>query len=108
MSYPETARRFARAEGSTRAGAAPTPEALAADKLPMSAWAEERRTEMSPATIARNHADYVRDVAHTLRHAIEVQAQPECMRTVTGEQATELVTAAARNLLDVLGESAAA
>lgn len=70
MTYRDTARRFAMAEQSTRYGAAPTPHALAADKLPLSEWAESRRADMTPHTIANSHALHVQSAAADLREAL--------------------------------------
>ena len=100
MSYQDTARAFARAERSTRAGCAPTPEALAADRLPLSEWSESRRDLMSPQTIAANHALHVRLTAHELREALGAPRTP-----APAEKAAR-VAAAARDLLAAIGEDA--
>jgi hypothetical protein len=106
VTYRDTARRFALAEQSTRYGAAPTPHALAAEKLPMSEWGEARRDMLSPRTIAANHASHVSGTAFNLRDALtraEQEANPMHRLSILAD-----VEDAARALLHAIGEGAEA
>lgn len=100
MTYAETARRFARAETSTRAGFAPDPATLAADKLAMSEWGETRRDLMSPATIAANHALHVSGLASELREALAYYS-----RGTASERTADVLADAAHALLAAIGEA---
>ncbi|MEY4081130.1 MAG: hypothetical protein RL430_1560 [Actinomycetota bacterium] len=74
MSYQETARAFVQAEAPNLP---PYHNGThAADKLPMSAWAESRRAGMTPETIAANHALHVADCAADLRAQVLAWAAP--------------------------------
>ncbi|GAB2699167.1 hypothetical protein BKA24_001761 [Microbacterium marinum] len=67
MSYRDTARAFVDAQS---AYAFPDRLRAAARALPMSEWAEARRDQMTPQTVAANHAAHVSDAAHALREII--------------------------------------
>lgn len=101
MTYRDTARRLALAEQSTRYGAAPTPHALAADKLPMSEWAEARRHDMTPQTIAHNHAAHVSDTAAELRDILDAYDEGPADPLALAEELQD----AARALLAAIGEA---
>lgn len=102
MTYAETARRFARAETSTRAGFTPDPATLAADKLPMSDWAEARRADMSPRTVAANHALHVSDCAAELRDILAAHDEGPADPLALADELQD----AARALLAAIGEGA--
>ncbi|ALJ22057.1 hypothetical protein [Microbacterium sp. No. 7] len=109
MTYPETARRFALAEQSTRSGAAPDVATLGAAKLPMSDWAEARRDIMGPQTIAANHALHVQGAAFDLRKAA-AEWEAIASTPTTPEQrhvAAQRMDTAARALLAAIGEGEA-
>ncbi|WP_406245861.1 hypothetical protein ACI7YT_12535 [Microbacterium sp. M] len=103
MTYQDTARAFVRAEQSTRAGFTPTPEALAADRLPLSEWAEPRRADMTPQTIAKNHVRHVSDTAHELREALGKWENADGSEL---DDPARPLADAARALLTAIGENA--
>ena len=100
MSYPDTARAFARAEDRAHKH-----RAASAALLPLSEWADLRRDIATPQTIAANHALHVQDAAYTLRNALRIQAQSDRERMVTQDEAAQMVAESARALLAAIGEA---
>ncbi|WP_217181597.1 hypothetical protein [Streptomyces sp. AC495_CC817] len=103
MTYADTARAFTHAEDS--APRYPNAQRLDADKLPMSEWAEARRADMTPATIAQNHAAHVSDAAFSLRDALaraDQEANPIHRLSILAD-----VEDGARALLAAIGEGEA-
>lgn len=98
MSYRDTARAFAQAESNLYSPR----RTLAADKLPMSDWAEDRRDLMSPQTIAQNHALHVAEAVCTLREALATAV--ELGHHETGQPTRYPLKDAARALLAAIGE----
>lgn len=83
-------------------------DTTAAADLPLSEWAEARRLNMTPQTVAHNHAAHVSDAAHALRETLRPDGfdwDDVFMRGGVTLRAFKMERAA-RALLAAIGEAA--
>lgn len=99
MTYRDTARAYVQAESNNH----PAHGGQGAEILPMSWEAERSRSDMTPQTIAVNHAMHVNSAAYELRGILDYHAKDAGM--VTDAEMAGLIAERARALLAAIGEA---